>query len=153
MEQKTDNREQLIENYKKAAAPLFEFLPWLEKSAGKAGSSSYQGQGIGKNSISFPVYDSNLLRFVKQAAESSLMDKNYNYIYTRNRIRTHGDERRVIAAAELKDWDILCGILSRYVLGGRIKAVLWSEAVEENIFFLTVKQMKKIIDYWDKNKA
>lgn len=153
MEQKMDNRQQQIEKYKNAAAPLFEYLPWLEKSAGKAGSRSYQGQGIGKHSMSFPVYDANLLKFVALASGSPLMDKNYNYVYTRNQIKNHDDERRIIAAAELKHWDILCGILSRYVLGGRTRATLWSEALEENIFLLIVKQMKKIIEYWDKNNA
>jgi len=153
MEQKADNRQEQIQNYKRAVEPLVKYLAWLEKNAGKAGSSSYQGQGIGKHSMSFPVYDSNLLNFVREAAETPLMDMNYKYVYTRNRIRSHEDERKAILAAELKDWDVLCGILSKYVLGGRTKATLWSEAVEENIFFLIVKQMQKIIKYWDKDKS
>ena len=52
----------------------------------------------------------------------------------------------------MKDWDILRGILSRYVLGGRTKAALWGEAVQENIFLLVLKQMRKLVDYWDKTK-
>ena len=94
----------------------------MEGNAGKMASRSYQGQGISKNSMSFPVYDATLLNFVREASESALMDRNYSYVYTRNRIKTHDDERRVIVGAELKDWDILRGILSRYVLGGRTKA-------------------------------
>lgn len=58
----------------------------------------------------------------------------------------------MIVGAELKDWDILRGILSRYVLGGRTKAALWGEAVQENIFLLVLKQMRKLVDYWDKTK-
>ena len=80
------------------------------------------------------------------------MDKNYRYVYTRNHIRTPEDERRVIRAAELKDWDILRGILSRYVLGGMTKASLWSQAVQEDIFYLVLSKMKEIIEYWDKTQ-
>lgn len=150
MEQNVDSRQRQIEGYKAIAEPLMKYLPWLEQNAGKSGSKSYQGQGVGKHSMSFPVYDSTLVGFVKEAAASSLMNRNYSYVYTRNRIKTHDDERRVIAAAELKDWDILCGILSKYVLGGRVRATMWSEALEENIFVLVLRQMRKIIEYWDR---
>ena len=102
--------------------------------------------------MSFPVYDGTLLRFVKEASRTKLMDKNYRYVYTRNHIRTPEDERRVIRAAELKDWDILRGILSRYVLGGMTKASLWSQAVQEDIFYLVLSKMKEIIEYWDKTQ-
>ena len=30
------------------------------------------------------------------------------------------------------------------------KGTLWSQAVEENIFYLVLKQMQKIIEYWDR---
>lgn len=72
------------------------------------------------------------------------MNRNYPYVYTRNRIRNHDDERKLIAGAGGRDWDMLCGILSKYVLGGRTKAALWSEAVEENLFFLVLEKMRKI---------
>lgn len=150
MDQNVDSRQRLVQEYKAAAEPLLKYLPWLEKNAGKSGSSSYQGQGIGKHSMTFPVYDSTLVSFVKEASASSLMNRNYSYVYTRNRIKTHDDERKVISAAELKDWDILCGILSKYVLGGKVRATMWSEAVQENIFVLTLTQMRKIIEYWDR---
>ena len=58
----------------------------------------------------------------------------------------------MIAAAELRDWDILRGILSRYVLEGRTKAVLWGEAVQEGIFLLVLRQMRKVVEYWDRTK-
>ena len=45
---------------------------------------------------------------------------------------------------------MLRGILSKYVLGGRTKAFLWSEAASEGIFALVLDQMKMIIEYWDK---
>lgn len=150
MEQDLEYRQQLLQEYKRAAVPLFRYLPWLNSNAGQPGSTNYRGEGFTEHSMSFPVYDSTLLKFVKEAANSALMEKNYSYVYTRNHIKTHDDERRIIAAADLKDWDILRGILSRYVLGGRTKAVLWSQAVQENIFAMVLEQMRRIIEYWDK---
>lgn len=78
------------------------------------------------------------------------MDRNYPYTYTRNRIKTHDDERKIITRAGIRDWNILKGILSKYVLGGRTKGLLWSEGLQENIFYLILKQMQQIIEYWDK---
>ena len=43
--------------------------------------------------------------------------------------------------------------LSKYVLGGRTKGNLWSEAVSEQIFYLVLKQMQEIIEFWDKTPA
>lgn len=150
MEQNSEYRQQLLEEYKQTAVPFLKYIPWFEKNAGQAGSSLYRNTEASEHPMAFPVYDSTLMSFVKAASQSPLMDRNYSYVYTRNRIRTHEDERRLIKAAELKDWDILRGILSKYVLGGRTKGTLWSEAVRENIFCLVLKQMQKIIEYWDK---
>lgn len=152
MEQNIEYRQQLAREYRQVVTPLLTYLPWLAKNAGQPGSTAYRGDAYSEQSVSFsfPVYDSTLMAFIKEASGSSLMEKNYSYVYTRNRIRTHDDERRVIRSAELKDWDILRGILSKYVLGGRTKAILWSEAVRENIFALVLERMQVIIDYWDK---
>ncbi len=152
MEQKTEYRQQMIGEYRQMLEPLLRYLPWLEKNMGKTASRSYQGQGIARSSMSFPVYDATLMGFVKEASASALMDRNYSYIYSRNRIKTHDDERRAIAAADLADWDILRGILSRYVLGGMTKANLWGEAVQEKIFVLVLRQMRTIVEYWDKGQ-
>lgn len=151
MEQNMEYQQQIVLEHKRELEPLLKYLPWLKQNAGKPGSSSYQGQGISRNSMSFPVYDSTLMNFVKEASASALMDQNYRYVYSRNAIRNHEDERRLIARAELRDWDILRGILSKYVLGGRTRALLWSEAAQENIFVLVLEQMRKIVEYWDKS--
>ena len=153
MEQSSEYREQLLESYTQAVRPLRPYLPWLEQSAGKRASSIYSGQDIGVNSVSFPVYDGTLLNFVREATKSPLMDRNYAYVYTRHRIRTHQEERDIIQKAGWKEWDILRGILSKYVLGGRTKGNLWSEAVSERIFYLVLKQMQEIIEFWDKTPA
>lgn len=139
----------MMEN-KEMIMPLLRYLPWLMQHAGQSVSSNYTGDGLEEHSVSFPVYDSTLLSFVKEAAKSPLMDKNYRYVYTRNRLKTHDDERRIISAATWKEWDILKGILSKYVLGGRVKASLWSEAVKEQIFYLVLNRMKEIVEFWDK---
>lgn len=150
MEQDMEYRRQLVQQYMTAVEPLLRYLPWLEQSAGRQASETYNGQGIGEHSMSFPVYDGTLLNFVREAGRTSLMDRNYRYIFTRNRIRTVEDERRVISRATLKEWDILCGILSKYVLGGRTKGVLWSQGVQDRIFYLVLEKMKEILEYWDK---
>jgi len=150
VEQNKEYRQQLVEGYKEIVVPLLRYLPWLEKNAGKAGSSTYTEGNVAEHSLSFPVYDATLLNFVKEAAKTSLMDQNYRYVMVRNKIKTHEDERRIIKKAGINEWKILCGILSYYVLGGRTKARLWSEAVQEGIFYLVLDQMKAIIEYWDK---
>ncbi len=149
MEQNKEYRQQLIEEYKQIAMPLLRYLPWLEKSAGKSASSNYSANDVTEHSMSFPVYDGTLMNFVKEAAKSPLMDQNYRYVYVRQNIHNHEDERRIIKKAGINEWGILCGILSKYVLGGRTKGRLWSEAVEEEIFYLILKQMREIIEFWD----
>ena len=150
MDQNSEYRQQLMSEYKQTVVPFLRYLPWFEKNAGQTGSTLYEGSDSTDGTMRFPVYDSTLMSFVREMSKSPLMDRNYSYIYTRNRIRTHEDERRMIISAELEDWGILRGILSKYVLGGMTKGVLWSQAVQENIFYLVLKQMQKIIEYWDK---
>ena len=149
-EQSMEYRQQLLQEYKQMTVPLLKYLPWLEKNAGQTGSTYYRRDEANENTMTFPVYDATLMSFVKEAAKSPLMDRNYSYTYTRNRIKSHDDERKIIDSAELKDWDILRGIMSKYVLGGRTKGVLWSEAVEQNIFCLLLRKMREIIEYWDR---
>lgn len=150
MEQNTEYRQKLLREYEEAAVPFLSYLPWFEQHMGQTGSTLYEGAEGFKSAMRFPVYDPTLMRFIREISQSALMDRNYPYIYTRNRIQTHDDERRRILSAQLKDWDILRGILSKYALGGRTRSALWREAVEENIFYLVLKQMQKIIEYWDK---
>lgn len=150
MEQKMEYRRQLIQRYRETAMPLLRYLPWMEQHTGTAASSSYQEGRVSEHSMTFPVYDGTLMNFVREAQKSPLMDNNYRYVYSRNRIRNHDDERRIIEKAELQDWDILRGILSNYVLGGRTRGNLWSEGVQEGIFYLILKQMKSIIEFWDR---
>ena len=150
MEQVTEYRQKLIEEYKQAATPLFRYVPWLEKNSGRPGSTNYRGQGFTEHTMSFPVYDSTLMSFIKEASGSVLMERNYSYVYTRKNIKNHEDERKLITAAGVDEWDTLRGILSKYVMGGRTRSKLWSEGVQERIFLMVLEQMRKIIEYWDK---
>lgn len=149
MEQDTEYRQQQMSRYKQEVLPLLRYIPWFENNAGQPGSRLYQGPESTEHSMGIPVYDANLLNFVREAGRSPLMDRNYLYTYSRGGIKTHDDERRVIAAAELRDWDVLRGILSKYVMGGMTKSTLWAQGVQENIFLLVLKKMQEIIEYWD----
>ncbi len=148
--QDMEYRQKLIEDYKQVVTPLLRYLPWLEKNSGKSVSTNYTGSNVTDHSIGFPVYDGTLMNFVKEASKTSLMDRNYRYVFVRNNIRNHEDERRIIKKAGIREWEVLCGILSKYVLSGMTKGKVWNEAVEEGIFYLVLDQMKSIIEYWDK---
>ena len=102
--------------------------------------------------MTFPVYDGTLLRFIKTAQDSSLINRNYTYTYSRNRIRTTQDELRFIQNATIKEMGDLWGILSRYVLKGMTKAALWSEGVKNGVFLALLLKMEEILQFWDKQK-
>ena len=147
----TDSSEYLralMQDYKMKIGPLTEFLPWLGQATESA-VSNYSGNGVTDASISFPVYSAELMSFIKACKISGLMDRNYPYVYSRKAIKDHDQERRVIVGATWKEWDVLCGILSKYVLGGRTRSALWREGVTEQIFYLTVSRMQEIVEFWD----
>ncbi|MBR1702804.1 MAG: hypothetical protein IJ716_12695 [Lachnospiraceae bacterium] len=150
MELDAATRYQQLEEYKKTLKPLLRYLPWLEQTSGGEVSKSYNGE---TTVMSFPVYDGTMMSFVREVSRTPFMDRNYRYVYTRNRITSHDDERRVIEKATIKEWDMLCGILSKYVLGGQTRATLWNEAVKERIFYLVLQKMCEIIEFWDKQFA
>ncbi|MGN1170891.1 MAG: hypothetical protein ACI4SZ_04490 [Lachnospiraceae bacterium] len=144
------SREEFVAYYRPEVEKLVPYIPWLEKQKGRQVSNLYNGDGLAENSISVPVYDSTLLAFVKAARATSLLDRNYVYVYSRNRIRTVEDERRFIQKAELVDMDGLCGILSKYVLKGMTKSVVWTEGVKNGIFLELLLKMRELITFWDK---
>lgn len=142
-------RQQVVNEYRADVEKLARYLPWLESKRGKSVQQSYSGSGIEEHSISFPVYDGTLMNFVKEAQRTKLMDRNYRYIYSRHRIRIVEDELRAIKRADIKEMDVLKGILSRYVMEGMTKGRRWSEAVENGIFLDVVRKMKENLDFWD----
>ena len=148
MQQDTEFLKEFMAQNAGKIQPLIPYLPWLEEKSGKSASTLYTSDGLGESSVAFPVYDATLMRFVKEAATTELMDRNYPYVYTRCNLQTHEDERRFIEAATWREWDQLCGILSKYVMGGRTRSTLWSEGISESIFYLTVKKMHEIVEFW-----
>lgn len=142
-------RQQVVNEYRPDVEKLARYLPWLESKKGSSVQQSYSGSGIEEHSISFPVYDSTLMSFVKEAQRTKLMDRNYRYIYSRWKIRTQQEELRIIEKCTIQEMDVLKGILSKYVMGGMTKGRMWSEAVEKGIFLHVLKQMKANLDFWD----
>jgi hypothetical protein len=96
----------------------------------------------------FPVYDSNLLAFVKAAQSTNLLDRNYVYVYTRNHLNSAKDEILFIQDAQITDMDDLAGILSKYILTGMTKGSVWAEGVYNGVLYLVVKKMDELCKFW-----
>lgn len=143
-------RRQVVKEYKSDVERLIRYLPWLEEKAGRNVSQTFDGSGIGEHSITFPVYDTTLLNFVKEVQRTKLLDRNYRYIYSRHRIVSVKDELRMIARSDITQMEILKGILSKYIMGGMTKGRMWTEAVENRIFLEIVRKMKENLEFWDK---
>lgn len=150
MEQDRLSREEIVKLYKTDVERLVPYLSWLEQKAGQQVAQSYHGQDIEKHSVTFPVYDSTLLRFVQEIKKTKFFDKNYVYVYSRFQIRSERDEKRVIERAQLQDIGALGGILSKYVIKGTTKGTVWQEGVRNGVLYGTVKKMKELMDFWDR---
>ena len=137
-------KEQIIEEYKDDLLRLLKYLPFLEKKGGKDVQDYYEGDGENKV-IPVPVYDSTLLGFVKEARNTKFMYRNYPYVYRRWKMPDANAERIAMESATLRDIDLFRGIISKYVLGGQIRAKLWTEAVEERIFVTALSRMKSLM--------
>lgn len=144
------SRREIIEKYTQRIEPFFTYIPWLEKVSGAKVNSVFNEQGIGEHSMSFPVYDSTLLGFVKQLARSEMMNRNYAYLYSWNHMRTVEDELNFIEKAGLYEMDVLEAILSKYALGGMTKGMLWNQGIEYGVFLKVLLRFKTVLDYWDK---
>jgi len=141
--QEENLREQIIAEYQDDVARLLKYLPWLSKRTGGDVSSTYTGDGQHKV-IPIPVFDSTLLAFIKEVDKTKFLDRNYPYVYSRNRIKTHEDEIRLLKNAKISDIKIISGIISKYVLGGRTKASLWAEGVDAQIYFTALDTLNRL---------
>ena len=119
---------------------LSKYMNWFEKKSGQQVSSFYDGEEDQKL-IQIPVYDSNLLAFIKDAKKTKLMDRNYRYVYTRYKIKSVDDELRLLRHAHLKDIDLFKGILSSYVMRGQSKSAVWSDGVKSGVFLELMRRM------------
>lgn len=138
-----------LTDYREDVERLITYISWFEKKAGEKVSKIYDDNGISTASVAFPVYETMLLNFVNDAKKTHFMDENYVYVYSHRGLHSAEDEKKAIEDAELKDADVLCGILSRYVLGGQTKGSVWTEAVENGVFLAVLQKMKKLLAIWD----
>lgn len=149
-EQLTPN--QIINEYFPDVKKLREYLPYLEKLSGQSASNTFDQNGLSEHSLVFPVYDSNLLRFVREAEHTVFMNRNYHYTYSKMRIKTPEDELKVIQNCTILQMQIIGDILSKYVLGGRTKSALWSEAARHGIFIEAVRKADELIHHWETDR-
>lgn len=133
--------------YKNDMEKLMTYLPWLEEKSGKVKvANNYVGDGLAQNTISFPVYDGMLLRFIKDAETTQFMDRNYVYVITRNRLKSVEEEKKFVQTQTMLQLNNIGGILSKYVMGGRTKSRMWSQAVDEGIFLEILRKFKELYD-------
>lgn len=153
MENENTYKQEMMDKYRMIFKDLFRYIPWFEQRKGLKTFKLYSGENLPGNSVAIPVYDSTLLAFVKEMQKSGLMDRNYVYIYSRLGLKNVQDELRVIEAAELKDMEVILGIMAKYVLGGMTKGNMWNRAEEEGIFYYSLLKIKDLLDVWDQPLA
>lgn len=142
--------QELAQKYKIELTPLLRYHNWLEQNAGVDNTTQYKGGENAGKTMAFPVFDGTLLSFIREAQQTSFMDNNYVYVYSRLGLKTPEDEKRVIAQATIQEWNVLCGILTRYVKGGMTQSYLWRQGMAESIFYLVITKMKELVEFWDK---
>ncbi|MCR5094454.1 MAG: hypothetical protein K6B72_10830 [Lachnospiraceae bacterium] len=148
-EARENSTEELVKRYRIDVMQMARYLPWLAEHAGKQVSDTYQNDNM-SHTIPFPVYDSTLLSFIKEFQRTSMIDRNYVYVYSRNRLRSAEDEKRFIEQADIKNMKELAGILSKYVIEGNVRGAVWTEGVTNGVYYAALSKMKEIIEFWGK---
>ncbi len=138
--------EDIVLRYRPELAKIVPYLNWLKDNASNVVAQSYSNSEL--KSMPFPVYDSNLLAFVKAAQTTNLLDRNYVYVYSRNRLNSAKDELMFIEDAQIRDMDDLAGILSRYILQGMTKGSVWAEGVRNGVLYNVIKKMDELVRFW-----
>ena len=138
--------EDIVSRYRPEVSKLVPYLNWLKEKGGSEVAQSYSNSDL--KSMPFPVYDSNLLAFVKAAQTTNLLDRNYVYVYTRNHLNSAKDELAFIQKAEIRDMDDLAGILSKYILSGMTKGSVWAQGVYNGVLYNVVKKMDDLCKFW-----
>lgn len=136
-------RENIVEEYGSELDALLKYLPYLDKSREKMTQKYYEGDGENKT-IPVPIYDSTLLAFVKAARNSKLITKNYPYTYKKYKISTSADELRTMKNGKLTDFELYRAILSKYVIEGQRKGVVWTQGVTDGIFSMVLISLKML---------
>ena len=138
--------EDIVSRYRPEVEKLLPYVRWLQDNAKSEVAQSYSNSDL--KSMPFPVYDSNLLMFVKAAQNTNLLDRNYVYVYSRNHLNSAKDELMFIREAQIMDMDDLAGILSKYILTGMTKGTVWAEGVYNGVLFQVISKMDELLNYW-----
>ncbi|MBR3306771.1 MAG: hypothetical protein IKI75_05905 [Lachnospiraceae bacterium] len=137
-----------IEQYRGDVELLCRYLGWLESKKGEDLTNNYQPGDGEKTTISFPVYDSTLLGFVKAVKKTKFLDRNYMYVYRQYRIRSVEDEHRFIDSIQIVDIGKLGAVLSNYVIKGNTRGYVWNQGVTNGVYWHALSRMKELIDFW-----
>ena len=138
--------EDIVLRYRPQLDKIVPYLNWLKDNASNEVAQSYSNSEL--KSIPFPIYDSTLLSFVKAAQNTDLLDRNYVYVYSRNRLNSAKDELLFIHDAQITNMDDLAGILSKYILSGMTKGAVWAEGVRNGVLYNVVKKMDDLVKFW-----
>lgn len=151
MEYNNEFKNQQIIEYSQKLEPLFKYIPYLKQHEGSVTRSLLSGDAAPVSSVPVPVYDSNVLAFVKEAQQTGLVTRNYVYAYGRfvTGKGTVKDERLAVSGAGFTDIDGVIAILSKYVLMGMTKGTMWSIAVEEGIWLHCLIKLKELLEIYD----
>ncbi|WP_051688683.1 hypothetical protein [Butyrivibrio sp. AE2032] len=143
--------EDIVSRYRPELSKITPYLNWLKDNASNEVAQRYSSNDL--KSIPFPVYDSNLLSFVKAAQTTNLLDRNYVYVYSRNHLNSPKDELLFIQDAQITDMDDLAGILSNYILSGMTKGSVWAEGVRNGVLYNVVKKMDDLVRFWGQESS
>ena len=139
--------EDIVSRYRPQLQKIVPYLRWLKDNSSNANvAQSYSNSDL--KSMPFPIYDSNLLAFVKACQTTDLLDRNYVYVYSRNHLNSAKDELAFIQDASITDMDDLAGILSKYILGGMTKGTVWAEGVRNGVLYQVVEKMDELCRFW-----
>ncbi len=138
--------EDIVSRYRPELEKIVPYVRWLKDNSKNDVAQSYSNSDL--KSMPFPVYDSNLLAFVKACQTTNLLDRNYVYVYSRNHLNSAKDEIAYIQDATITDMDDLAGILSKYILGGMTKGTVWAEGVYNGVLCMVVEKMDELCKFW-----
>lgn len=143
--QETNTRDIIIEEYSADLKKLLVYLPYLRKQQNSVKQNFYEGEH-GQKVVPVPVYDSTLLAFMKVAKTTKFVHRNYPYAYRRYKMETPEKEKEAMLKAKVSDIDLFRGVISKYVLEGMSKSVMWTIAANEGIFVTALECLDKLIN-------
>ena len=149
MESLNEYRSRVRADYMEKLTPLFEYIPYFSGKEGKNTRSTYSGDGKEAPSVPVPIYDPKVIAFVKAAQKTGLVNRNYVYQYRRLHVDNPKDERLYVSGAGFKDIDAVISIMSKYVIEGMTKGVVWGVAVEEGVWLHCLIKLKELLEIYD----